>query len=48
MPTLKSRKPQEAKENVSNVEEGWALKETKKPYRCYEAQKTSTRPYHRR
>ena len=40
MPTLKSREPAlEAEEIVSNVEEGWALKETKKPYRFNEAQK---------
>lgn len=40
MPTLKSREPLEAEEIVSNVEEGWALKETKKSYRFNEAQKT--------
>ena len=37
MPTLKSREPLESA--VSNVEEGWALKETKKSYRFNEEQK---------
>lgn len=39
MPTLTSREPLDSGETVSNVEEGWALKETKKSYRFNEAQK---------
>ena len=39
MPTLKSREPLECEETVSIVEEGWALKETKKSYRFNETQK---------
>ena len=39
MPTLKSREPLECEEAVSIVEEGWALKETKKSHRFTETQK---------
>ena len=39
MPTLKSREPLECEEAVSIVEEGWALKETKKLHRFTETQK---------
>lgn len=39
MSTLKSREPLECEETVSIVEEGWALKETKKSHRFNETQK---------
>ena len=39
IPTLKSREPLESDETVSDVGEGWALKETKKSYRFNDAQK---------
>ena len=40
MPTLKSREPLDFEEVVSTVQEGWALKETKKAYRFNDTQKS--------
>jgi len=39
-PALKSQEPSESADAVSKVEEGWALKETKKAYRFNDTQKT--------